>query len=52
MKADVGPDRVSPLSNSQGYSPERCATHSNQGEDDRPRSLRFLCRAGGWCVQD
>ena len=37
MKADVGPDRVSPLSNSRSYSSKRCATHSSQGEDDRPR---------------
>jgi hypothetical protein len=58
MKADVGPDRVSPPSNSRSYSSKRCATRSSQGEDDRLRdlkilySLRFLCRAGGWCAQD
>jgi hypothetical protein len=28
MKADVGPDRVSPLSSSRNYSSKRCATHS------------------------
>ena len=43
MKADVGPDRVSPLSNSRSYSPKRCATHSSQGEDDRLRGLKILC---------
>jgi hypothetical protein len=38
MKADVGPDRVSPLSNSRSYSSKGCATHSSQGEDDRLRA--------------
>ena len=42
MKADVGPDRVSPLSNSRSYSSKRCATHSGQGEDDRLRDLKIL----------
>ncbi len=56
MKADVGPDRVSPLSNSRSYSSKRRATHSSQGEDDRLRDLKifcsFLCRVGGWCAHD
>ena len=43
MKADVGPDRVSPLSNSRSYSSKRCATHSSQGEDDRLRDLKIPC---------
>ena len=43
MKADVGPDRVSPLSNSRSYSSKRCATHSSQREDDRLRDLKILC---------
>ncbi len=43
MKADVGPDRVSPLSNSRSYSSKRGATHSSQGEDDRLRDLKILC---------
>ena len=43
MKADVGPDRVSPLSNSRSYSSKRRATHSSQGEDDRLRDLKILC---------
>src|SRR5258708_15030670 len=34
MKADVGPDRVSPLSNSRSYSSKRCATHSSQRRHD------------------
>jgi len=55
MKA-VEPDRVSPLSNSRSYSSKRGATHSSHGEDDRLRHLKifcsFLCRVGGWCVQD
>jgi hypothetical protein len=43
MKADVGTDRVSPLSNSRSYSSKRCATHSSQGGDDRLRDLKILC---------
>jgi hypothetical protein len=43
MKADVGPDRVSPLSNSRSYSSKRCATRSSQGEDER-REFAERCR--------
>ena len=43
MKADVGPDRVSPLSNSRSYSSKRYTTHSSQGEDDRLGDLKILC---------
>jgi hypothetical protein len=43
MKADVGPDRVSPLSNSRSCSSKSCATHSGQEEDDRLRDLKILC---------
>ena len=43
MKADVGPDRVSPLSNSRSCSSKRSATLSTQGEDDRLRDLKILC---------
>jgi hypothetical protein len=43
MKADVGPDRASPLSNSRSYSSKRCAMHSSQEEDDRLRDLKILC---------
>ena len=43
MKADVGPDRVSPLSNSRSCSSNRGATHSSQEEDDRLRDLKILC---------
>ncbi len=55
MKADVGPDRVSPLSNSRSNSSKRAATHSSQGEMivcvisrsfALPVSRRRLVRAG------
>src|SRR5882672_9825161 len=38
-----------PLSNNRSYSPWRCATHSNHGEDNRPRAAPAAgsCRMNG-----